>query len=270
MSLNGFGFIFALIVVVITAIWTDPANPLRFLDAHGGFVVLMGTIAIALISVPSTEIKSFFPMLKVVSKKYKDDSIDIVNQLVEMADQARIDMQRLAQFRGKIKDPFLSDAINLMISGYEADAIERILRRRIEVQKERETNQMKMFKNLGKYPPAAGLIGTVMGMISLLSSLGQEGAGERIGPSMSVALAATLYGVMVANILILPVADNLTFRTQKMTAKRQMIVEGILLIKRKTPGILVREMLMSHVPPGARNRVAQGDFSGAEVKGHAA
>jgi chemotaxis protein MotA len=270
MSSNGFGFIFALAVIVIMAVWTDPEKPLRFLDAHGGFVVFLGTAAIALISVPSAEIKTFFPMIRVVARKYKDDSVEIVNQLVEMAELARIDMQQLATFKPKVTDPFLRDAIDLLVSGFESDAIEKILKRRIEVQKEREANQMKMFKNLGKYPPAAGLMGTVMGMIALLSTLGQEGAGEKIGPAMSVALAATLYGVIVANVMILPIADNLMFRTQRTAAKRQMIVEGIMLIKKKTPGILVREMLMSHIAPSARGKIVDSKSSGSEVKVNAA
>lgn len=269
MSSNGLGFLISIIFMVGMAVWTDPDKPLRFLDAHGGFCVFIGTAAIAIISVPSTELKTFFPMVRVITKKMKDDSVEIVDQLVAMAEQARIDMQGLAAFKTKVSDLFLKDAIDLLVGGFEADAIETILRRRIEVQKEREGNQMKMFKNLGKYPPAAGLMGTVMGMIALLSTLGQEGAGEKIGPAMSVALAATLYGVITANVLILPVADNLMFRTQKTAAKRLMIVEGILLIKRKTPGILVREMLLSHIPPSARGKVSGGGGGGG-VKANAA
>lgn len=268
MSINGLGFILAIATMIIMAIWTDPEKPLRFLDAHGGFVVIVGTATIALISVPATEIKSFFPMFRVITKKANDDSIEVVGHLVQMADQARIDMQSLTKFRATVQDLFLRDAIDLLVAGFEGDVIETILRRRIEVQREREGNQVKMFKNLGKYPPAAGLMGTVMGMIALLSTLGQEGAGAKIGPSMSVALAATLYGVILANIIILPVADNLSFRSQKTAAKRLMIMEGIMLIKRKTPGIIVREMLMSHVPPASRAKIqaaSRGDGANARA-----
>lgn len=255
MSSNGLGFIAALALMVVMAVWTSPDKPGQYLDAHGSFVVFIGTAVIAVISVPWSEVKAFFPMVRVITKKYKDDSVEVVDLMVQMADAARVDMASLKGFKPKITDPFLGDAVDLLTEGFEAEELETILNRRIEVQKERETNQMKMFKNLGKYPPACGLMGTVMGMIALLASLGQEGAGEKIGPAMSVALAATLYGVVCANMLILPVADNLGFRTQKSVAKRQMIVEGIMLIREKTPSLIVREMLLSHLAPGRRGDV---------------
>ena len=122
-----------------------------------------------------------------------------------------------------------------------------------------------MFKSLGKYPPATGLIGTVMGMIALLGSLGQEGAESKVGSSMSVAMAATLYGVILANLIILPVADNLMFRTQKTVAKRQMIIEGILLIKQGSPVVVLREILLSHLSPFQRQIYLNTNKNGAAV-----
>lgn len=256
MGPNGFGFIGSIVMLVVMAFWTMPDKPWTYLDAHGGFTVLVGTALITLISVPFQEAKSFFSLIKVVCTKEHDDRIEIIDQLVEMAYKARVDMGQLAPYAEKAKDYFLRDAVQLLVQGLDAENMMKILRRRLEVQKERENGNAKMFKNLGKYPPACGLLGTVMGMIALLGTLGQEGAGEKIGPAMSVALAATLYGVIVANMLIMPVADNLMSRTQKSIAKREMIVEGIILIKQKTSPILVKEMLLSHLPPAMRAKVS--------------
>jgi chemotaxis protein MotA len=258
MSSNGIGFVFAIVMLIVMAIWTGHGDAKQFIDMHGAFAVLAGTAAITIISTPFADVKMFFPMIKSISKKYSEDTIEIVNQLVEMAGKARVDMDSLVAYKASIKDPFLADAVTLLIDGFEASAVSKILGRRLEVQKERENSHAKMFKNLGKYPPACGLMGTVFGMIALLGSLGQEGAAEKIGPSMSVALAATLYGVIVANMIILPVADNLMFRTQKSIAKRELIIEGILLIKQKTTPVMVRELLLSHLPPGQRNLIKGG------------
>jgi chemotaxis protein MotA len=261
MSPNGIGFIMSVVFLVIMAFWSSPENPLRYVDPHGGYTVVFGTTLITIISVPWSDAKRFFSMIKVVAKKEFDDRIEVVNLFVEMAAKARTDMTQLTQYTDKIKDPFFKDAVILLTQGLEADSLLRILRRRLEVQKERENAQAMMFKNLGKYPPACGLMGTVFGMIALLGSLGQEGASEKIGPSMSVALAATLYGVIVANLIILPVADNLLSRTQKSIAKREMIVEGILLLKQKMNPVMVREMLLSHLPPIMREQVLGGGGS---------
>lgn len=269
MSSNGFGFVFALAVLVIMMVWTGHGDVGQFLDAHGAFVVVLGTAAIVVISTPWADVKMFFPMIRTISKKYREDSVEIVNQLVEMAGKARVDMDSLKPYKEGSKDPFLGDAVALLIDGFDAASINKILRRRLEVQKERENGHAKMFKNLGKYPPACGLMGTVFGMIALLGSLGQEGAAEKIGPSMSVALAATLYGVIVANLIILPVADNLMFRTQKSIAKRELIIEGIIMIRQNTSPVMVREILLSHLSPTLREQV-KGGRNGADSTPRAA
>lgn len=271
MGSNGYGFIAAAAILVIMAVWTAPDKPLMFLDAHGAFVVVVGTAAITVMSVPWHEAKQFFKMVRVVTRKETDDRVEIVNLFVEMAAKARVDIAALAPYADQAREPFMRDAITLLIQGVDADAMMKILRRRLEVQKERENSQAKMFKNLGKYPPACGLMGTVFGMIALLGSLGQEGAAEKIGPSMSVALAATLYGVIVANLVICPVADNLITRTQKSIAKREMIVEGIIYLKQKTNPIMLREMLLSHLPPSMRDQIVGSTAvaGGAKAQGAA-
>jgi chemotaxis protein MotA len=269
MGSNALGFGAAIAFLVIMAFWSSPDNPMHYVEAHGLFTVVIGTTIVTVISVPWIEAKMFFKMIKVVMRKEVDDRVDIVNQFVEMAAKARIDMSALAPYVDSTKDPFFKDSISLLVQGMDVDSMMRILRRRLEVQKERENSQAKMFKNLGKYPPACGLMGTVFGMIALLGALGQEGAGDKIGPAMSVALAATLYGVIVANLVILPVADNLMSRTQKSIAKREMIVEGIVYLKQKTNPIMLREMLLSHLPPAMREKVTGAGGGGKAQQGAA-
>jgi chemotaxis protein MotA len=252
MSSTGLAYIGALIYLAVACFWTSPDNPFEFADAHGAFMVFAGFTIVALLAVPWEYLKKFFPMIRTVSRKVHDDSAEVLQLIVQAAEKARVELSSVADILPKVNDPFLKDALGILLEGYDARELETILRRRIEVQKERENSDAKMFKNLGKYPPATGLIGTVMGMIALLGSLGQEGAESKVGPAMSVAMAATLYGVILANIVILPVADNLMFRTQKVVAKREMIVEGIMLIKKQAPVAMVREMLLAHLSPKQR------------------
>lgn len=258
MSTNGVGFVLSIVFLIGMAYWTNPNNPGKYADAHGAVVVIFGTAIIAVISVPWRELKGFFQMIRAVMKTESDNDVQIISTFVQMAEKARSDISNLKQFVGQSGDPFLNDAIELLIEGFDTESIVKILRRRVEVQKERENSHATMFKNLGKYPPACGLMGTVMGMIALLGTLGQEGAGSMIGPSMSVALAATLYGVVVANMVILPVADNLLFRTTKSVARRELIIEGVLLIKQKKTPVMVRELLASHVSPSKRAELKGG------------
>ena len=78
MSSSGIGYIISLLFLAIAAFWTSPDRPLRFLDPHGGFMVFAGTAAIALVAVPWEYVKRFFSMIKVVSKKSNDISVEIL------------------------------------------------------------------------------------------------------------------------------------------------------------------------------------------------
>jgi len=254
MGLNGIGFVLSLVTVGFIFYWTSGGHILTYWDAQSVFVVIVGTTVIGLIAVPKKEMRNFIPMFMVVARGHRNNWIDIVDLIVEMAEKSRQDLSVLKSYIDKIKDPFLNDAISLLVSGFSEKEIKHILQRRSAAQVDREQRQTKMFKSLGKYPPACGLLGTVLGMIVLLGSLGQEGAAELIGPAMSVALVATLYGVILANFIILPMSDNLSFLTLDSEAKRSMIIEGIQLIKKKESPIMIKELLLSHIPAKDRGK----------------
>jgi chemotaxis protein MotA len=107
-------------------------------------------------------------------------------------------------------------------------------------------------KNIGKFPPAMGMMGTTIGMIVLLSNLGGADAMKMMGPAMSVCLITTLYGTVMANFLILPVADNLVDSSREIFLKNQIIVAGMKLLKQKTNPVVVAEKLNSFLHPNER------------------
>lgn len=110
----------------------------------------------------------------------------------------------------------------------------------------------RKFKSLGKYPPAMGLLGAVLGMISLLQGVGAADAAKTVGVSMSVALVATLYGIAFSNLFVLPIGENLVEATREVHFKNQIIKEGILLIAKKTNPIVLTEELNAFLLPRER------------------
>ena len=108
------------------------------------------------------------------------------------------------------------------------------------------------FKAMGKFPPAMGLMGAVLGMIALLGSLGKPGAEKGIGPAMSVALVATFYGIAISNLLIIPIGENLAEAAHETKIKNKIIVEGVKLIAKKTNPIVLAEELNSYLLPNER------------------
>lgn len=114
------------------------------------------------------------------------------------------------------------------------------------------SDEANRFKNLGKYPPAFGLMGTVLGMIALLSNLGGADAMKMVGPAMGMCLVATFLGIVVANVFILPIGDSLADNAKEINLKNRIIVEGIRLISERTNPIIVAEKLNSFLLPSDR------------------
>jgi len=114
-------------------------------------------------------------------------------------------------------------------------------------------------KIIGKFPPAFGLVGTTLGMITLLQGLGSTDAFQKIGPSMSVALVATFYGLVLANFFIIPVGENLYNAAEDDLTIREIIAHGVMLIREKEHPLIVAEYLKSYLSPEQRNRMNQVD-----------
>ncbi len=110
------------------------------------------------------------------------------------------------------------------------------------------------FRTLSKFPPAFGLMGTTLGMIALLQGLGEDGAADKIGPSMAIALITTLYGLAVSNFILIPIAENLAKQAQEDLTMRLMIVEGIMLIQEGEPTKYIEESIKSYLLPSETKR----------------
>ncbi len=249
MSVTGVSLLVAIVYVLVSMYWTSPDKPWQYINLHGLFVVIIGMGVVSLIAVPWRYVRRFFTMISAIGRRYHDDSVEIIQQIVEAAEAYRADLKKAQKFAEQVQDPFLKDALELLFEGYSAEEITQILKRTIIVQRDRDASDAKMFKHLGKYPPALGLFGTVMGMIALLATLGQEGAESKVGPAMSVAMTATLYGIILANLVILPVADNLLFRSHDIVARREMIIEGVLMMHGKMSPVMIRQILIAHLMP---------------------
>lgn len=106
---------------------------------------------------------------------------------------------------------------------------------------------------IARFPPAFGLLGATLGMISLLQTLGEPGAQDRIGPAMATALVATFYGLVCANLIFLPIAEKLGAVAATDRNIRAIIKEGLVMIVEKRHPTFIAEYLQSFLPPADRN-----------------
>lgn len=252
-----FGFLVGLAVIAY-ACTEGIDNPKVFIDPHAAVIVLGGTLAVAFIIFP---FKHFLNAIKVyarvISGRTKHEIFVVIDEIVKIskAQQSGQSLQNLAK---DVKNPFLRESLELLAKGgFGEDDLDEVLEKRLQTQNEEYKHNAATYKVLGKFPPAFGLVGATLGMISLLQGLGQPGAFQKLGPAMSVALVATFYGLVAANIFVIPMGENLAKASHEDLVVRRVIVDGIKLIRSKKHPLIVEEFLRSYLKPVDRNKLAK-------------
>jgi chemotaxis protein MotA len=229
-------------------------NPKSFIDPHGGLIVIGGSVAATAISF---QIDRVLLMVKVFWRRTilgkKPNYVKTIRYLMALAESYRkggSDIEKIAQESG---DDFLIEAMSILTDEVVSpDHVYVLLKKRTATIYERYHSDAGKFRAMGKYPPAMGLMGAVLGMIALLGGLGKPGAEATVGPAMSVALIATFYGIALANLVVIPIGENLADGAKEVKVKNLIIAEGVKLIAQKIPPIVLAEELNSYLLPGQR------------------
>lgn len=174
----------------------------------------------------------------------------IIEQMVSLSKLARANgILALEDAERHIPNAFLRKGVQLAVDGNEESLIRFIMATDVGFTRERHLMGQKVFRQMGAMAPAYGMIGTLIGLVEMLRSM-QDPA--QIGPAMSVALVCTLYGAVLANLVFLPLANKLEFRTKEEALAKQVIIEGIVsILQGANPGVL-KEKLEAFVPPSLR------------------
>jgi chemotaxis protein MotA len=238
-----------------------------FLDGHAILIVLGGTVAASCVCFSLPRVLG---LLKVFVKRMlghnKKDFMAIISEVVELSQASRKGRQAFESATNELKDPFLQDAAQILFfmeADIDHEDLRSLLEIRAETHYERYLAEADVFRVMSRFPPAFGLMGTTLGMIALLQALGNPNAKNLIGPAMSIALVATLYGIFLSNFIFIPIAENLTQQTKEDLVARRIVVEGILLIAKDKPSLFVEEKIKSFLLPSERgpSRMAQGKLA---------
>ncbi|WP_157684754.1 motility protein A [Bdellovibrio bacteriovorus] len=249
--------VIAAIVVFGVAIFTSTSSREIFLDPHGILIVIGGTMAAAFLCFP---VSTFPQMVKVVIRKflgkYGHRHANAIREIVEMSKTQKEDAQLFREKIPQIKTDFLRDGLKLLVDGGMNDKqLDAILKKRADVQFRRHQKEANIFKTLAKFPPAFGLMGTTIGMIALLQSLGSADAYSRLGPAMAIGLVATLYGIALANFVFIPLGENLAKLNEEDELLRELVIDGIRLLRAQEHPLVVEEFLVSYLNPTERHKL---------------
>ncbi len=246
------GFLIA-IAVLIVGLFLSTTNVKMFVDYPSMFIVLGGTFAATAISFQVDRLgallKVFF--LRVIKGK-KADFQNVIKELMVITEKYRKG-DSLANIKGSTSDHFIIECLELLEDNIlDHEELFEVMDSRVQNMNNLYTEEANKFKSLGKFPPAFGMMGTTIGMIVLLANLGGADAIKMIGPAMGVCLITTLYGVVIANLAVIPIAENLIESSKENYLKNMIIVEGIKLVQAKTNPVIVAEKLNSFLHPSQR------------------
>lgn len=227
-----------------------------FIDLPSIILVFGGTIAATLINFPLSDVLSVFNTAKNTFVERNAPTEKLIEKLVEFATVARREgILALENHAARADDEFLQKSIQLAIDGTAPELIKDILTTEIAFMEDRHSMGQSILAAMAAYAPAFGMIGTLIGLVAMLATLDDP---SKIGGGMAIALLTTLYGALLANLILLPLVGKLKTRTAAELLQKEIIIEGILSIQSGDNPRVVEQKLKAFVAPAIRSRVAVG------------
>ena len=242
------------VAVVVGAILTG-SDLLTFLNLPGLIIVLGGTFAATLIKFSVGRVFGALRLgVRTAVVREAENPRDLINRMIELATPMRR-RGPVALDNAEVDHAFLKKGVQLCADGHDFEVIRKVLTSDIERSVERHEQSERIFRGIGDSAPAFGMIGTLVGLVQMLSNMQDPSA---IGPGMAVALLTTLYGALIAYLIALPVADKLEAKTGAERLTMTLILEGVLQIQARQHPAVLAELLEAYLPE-SQQRKARSD-----------
>lgn len=235
-------------IVVAIAYEVRGSQALVFLHPIGLIVVFGGILGSALISTPGKETLRILKRTYFTVTRPRDDFMPVFKEAVAFSIGINRDTMYIENNVENVKNAMLKDGLSLILMGYKQDDIKRFLEIKQE-ENESSMGQCSVFYfGLAKMGPAFGLVGTLIGLIILLYFNMSTGNMDKVASSMGIALTATLYGVMFANLLFSPLADYMQYSAEMSMKQDSLVIEAIMQIKERKHPVYLAQALKCYLP----------------------
>ncbi len=219
-----------------------------FVNIPSLVVVLGGTLCVVLFQFTLGQFLGTVGIMAKVFMFKSNDPEKMIEEAVELANIARKEGVLALEGR-EISHPFLKKGIGLCIDGHGPEIVGRMLSKDINLTIERHEIGVGIFKAMADAAPAMGMIGTLIGLVQMLSNMEDP---KSIGPAMAVALLTTLYGAVMANAFALPISEKLKLRSNEEKLNKNLILEAIGGIQDGINPRVLEQMLQSFLPESKR------------------
>jgi len=229
----------------------------NFFNLPALMIVLGGTLAATTINYPVRELLKIAPILRVAFTSKKMEPSGVISTMVSFAEKARREgLLALEDDTGGLDDQFLRKGIQLVIDGTDPELVRSILDTELAFLSERHKMGQSIFETMGSLSPSFGMIGTLIGLVQMLSVIDDP---EAIGPGLATALITTLYGVIMANLVFIPIAGKLKVRSEEEILLKEVMIEGMLSIQAGENPRIVEEKLKAFLAPEIREDITDDE-----------
>ncbi|MDR1964444.1 MAG: motility protein A [Planctomycetaceae bacterium] len=217
-----------------------------FVDVPSICIVIGGAIASVLVAYPIKSVLKTLGIIKITFTAQDQDVLETIMQIVSLSESARREgLLSLENRMEEIDNNFLATGLRMAVDGISPEVVEGIMNTEIDAVNSRHAYNQLLIANFGKYAPAFGMIGTLIGLVLMLADLDPD----TIGSGMAVALLTTLYGAIISNLMLLPWADKLGFINANEIQTMEITLKGVIAIQSgENPRVIKQKLLMYLAP----------------------
>jgi len=233
-----------------------------FINYPGLMITLGGSFGAMLINFKMEHVRQVMKITLQVFFDKKEDVFSLTQLFVRLAQKARREgLLALEDDLEEIQDPFLRNGLQMVIDGFEPESIREIMETEINSLIQRHQMGQNLYRTWGALTPAFGMIGTLIGLVQMLSYLDDP---EAIGPGMAVALLTTFYGVLLANLIFNPIAGKLAILSEAEVSRKEAIIDAVLALQAGVNPRILQEKLKAYLSPQDRLLVEERKSPGEE------
>ncbi|MDR1962896.1 MAG: MotA/TolQ/ExbB proton channel family protein [Planctomycetaceae bacterium] len=244
-----FGFILGVGFIVFAIVLSGLDNVFLFWNISAVLIVFGGAISAVLIAFPLKTVLKSPTYLRKSFIHEENNPQAIIEQIVTLSETARRQgLLALENHLEEIENPFLAEGIQMVVDGLPTESVEKILNSEINAMNVRHKQGRSLIANYGRFTPAFGMIGTLVGLILMFAHLDPE----TIGTGMAVAILTTLYGAVVSYLLFLPIAEKLATLNDSELQMREMMLQGVIALQTGEHPRVIRLKLQTYLAPEER------------------
>ena len=247
------GVLGGLTFLIIGIIWAG-GSVLLFVDVSSMMITFGGCLSSLLVGYPISTVMKMPRFIRIALFPTRIDPKELIITLVSFSEKARREgLLALEDDLDELEDPFMRKGLQLVVDGTDPELVKAIMDIEIDQMASRHNDNKRMFDDAATYAPAFGMIGTLMGLVMMLVNLSDRAS---IGPYLAVAIITTFYGAVACYLVFTPIATKLDMLTENEFVMKTIILMGVLSIQSGDNPRIVKDKLISYLPPSTRAEIS--------------